>query len=110
MWNAKLDKAQAGIKIAGRNINNSDTQMMPLKEPLDEAERGESKAGLNLIIGKEKNKTNIMASSHIFLANRMGKVEIVSDFIFLGSKITVNGGCSQEIKRHLLPGWKLWQT
>ena len=79
--------------------------MMPLKEPLDEGER-ESKAGLNLIIGKEKNKTNIMASSHIFLANRMGKVEILSDFIFLGSKITVDGGCSQEIKRHLLLGWK----
>ena len=110
MWNAGLDESQAGIKIAGRSINNlrygDDTTLMAekwrrTKEPLDESERGEWKVGLKLNI----QKTKIMASGLIAWWQIDGeKVEAVTDFIFLGSKITLSGDCSHEIK--MLATWK----
>ena len=112
--NAGLDEAQAGIKIAGRNINNlryTDTILMAeseeeIKSLLMKVKESE-KAGLNLNI----QKTKIMASSPITSWQRDGEtMETVTDFIFLGSKITVDGVCSHEIKIHLLLGRKLWQT
>ena len=111
MWNARLDEAQAGIKIAGRNINNlryaDDTTLMAeseeLKSLLMEVKEESGKVGLKLNIQKSK----IMASSPITAWQIDG--ETVSDFIFLGSKITVDGDCSHEIKRHSLEG-KLWPT
>ena len=107
MRNAGLDKAQDGIKIAGRNIDNlryaDDTHYgrtrRKTKEPLDESERGECKVGLKLNI----HKTKITASSPITSWQIDGEtVETVTDFIFLSSKITANGDCSHEIKRCLL--------
>ena len=104
MRNAGLEEAQAGIKIAGRNINNlryaNDTTQMEeskegTKELLDESERGEwKKGGLKLNI----QKTKIMTSSPIspWQIDRE-KVETVTDFIFLGSKITADGNCGHEI-------------
>jgi len=112
MWNAGLDEAQAGIKIAGGNINNlrcvDDTTLMAeseeeLKEPLDEGERGEWKVGLKFNI----QKTKIMAYGPIISWQIDGEtMETVTDFIFLGSKITADGDCSHKIKRHLLLGRK----
>ena len=100
---AGLDESRAGIKIAGRNINNlrytDDTtlwQKAKNKEPLDESEEENEKAGLKLNI----QKTKIMAYSHITSWQIDG--EIVRDFSFLGSKITADGDCSHEIKRRLL--------
>ena len=112
MKNARLDEAQAGIKIAGRNINNirySDniTFMAESKEELKnllmKVKEKSEKAGLKLNI----QKTKIMASSPItsWQTDRE-TVETVADFIFLGSKITAGGDCSHEIKRHLLLGRK----
>ena len=108
MWNAGLDEAQAGIKIAGRNINNlryaDDTTLMEkskeeLKSLLMKVKGESEKAGLKLNIQKMK----IMASGPIISWQINGeKVETVSDFIFLGSKITADGDCSHEIKRCLL--------
>ena len=104
MRNAGLDESQARIKIAGRNINNlryadDNTLMAESKEELKSllmTVREESeKAGLKLNI----QKTKIIVSGPIIEG---GKVETVTDFIFLGSKITVNGDCSHEIKRYLL--------
>ena len=103
MRNAGLEEAQAGIKIAGRNINNlryaNDTTLMAeseeeLKSLLmkEESEKG----GLKLSI----QKTKIMASGPITLWQING--ETVADFILLGSKITADGDCSHEIKRCLL--------
>ena len=111
MQNARLDEAQTGIKIAGRNINNlrytDDTTLMAESEDelesLDESERGEWKAGLKLNI----QKTKIMASSPITSWQIDGEtMETVKDFIFLSSKITAVGDCSHEIKRRLLLGQK----
>ena len=112
MWNAKLDEAQAGIKIAGRNINNlryaDDTTLMEeseeeLKNLLMKVKEESEKAGLKVNI----KKTEIMASSPIASWQIDGKtMETVTDFIFLGSKITVDGDCSHEIKIHLLLGRK----
>ena len=112
MRNAGVDEAQAGIKIAGRNINNlryaDDTTLMveseeELKSLLKVKEESE-KVGLKLNI----QKTKIMASGPIASWQIDGDtVETVSDFIFLGSKITVDGDCSHEIKRCLLLGRKL---
>ena len=108
MENARLDKAQAGIKIAGRNISNlryvNDTTLMAeskeeLKSLLKMKEEIE-KAGLKLNI----QKTKIMASGPITSWQING--ETVADFIFLGSKITADGDCSHEIKRGLLLGRK----
>ena len=112
MENARLDEAQAGIKIAGRNINNlryaDDTTLMAeskeeLKSLLMKVEEKNEKAGLKLNIQKMK----IMASSPITPWQIDGEtMETMTDFIFLGSKITADGDCSHEIKRHLLLGKK----
>ena len=107
MRNAGLEKAQAGIKIAGRNINNlryaDDTTLMAeseeLKEDLMKVKEENEKPGLKLNI----QKTKIMASGPITSWEINGEtVETVSDFIFLGSKITADGDCSHEIIRCLL--------
>ena len=113
MRNAGLDEAQAGIKIAGRNINNlryaDDTTFMAeseeeLKNLLMKVKEESGKAGLKLNI----QKTNIMTSGPIISWQIDGEtVETVSDFIFLGSKITADGDCSLEIKRRLLLGRKV---
>ena len=109
MWNAGLDEAQARIKIARRNINNlryaSDTTLMAeskeeLKTLLMKVKNEGDKAGLKLNI----QKTKIMASSPIISWQIDG--ETMRDFIFLSSKITVDGDCSHEIKRYLLLGRK----
>ena len=107
MQNARLDEAQAGIKIAGRNINNlryaDGRKWKGTKKPLDEGERGEWKAGLKLSIQKAK----IMVSGPITWWQIVGEtMETVRDFIFGGSKITAGGDSSHEIKRHLLLGRK----
>ena len=107
MRNAGLDEAQAGIKIAGRNINNlryaDDTTLMvekeeELKSLLMKVKEESEKNGLKLNI----QKSNIMASGPITSWQIDGEtVETVANFIFLGSKITPDGDCSHEIKRHL---------
>ena len=112
MQNSVLDEGQAGIKIMGRNINNlryaDDTTLMAdseeeLKGLLKVKEESE-KIGLKLNI----QKTKIMASSPITSWQIDGEtVKTVSDFIFLGSKITADGDCSHEIKRRLLLGRKV---
>ena len=106
--NAGLDEAQAGIKIAGRNINNlryaDDTTCMAeskeeLKSLMRKVKEESDKVGLKLNI----QKTKIMASGPITSWQMDGEtVETVRDFIFLGSKTTADGDCSHEIKRHLL--------
>ena len=103
MWNTRLDEAQAGIKIAGRNINNlryaDDTTLMAesekeLKSLLMKVKEQSEKAGLKFSI----QKTKIMASHAISSWQRDGeKMETVTDFIFLGSKINADGDCSHEI-------------
>ena len=110
MRNAVLDEAQAGIKIAGRNINNfryaDDTTLMTESEELKSLLMKEEseKVGLKLNIQKMK----IMASGPITSWQIYGEtVETVADFIFLGSKITAYGDCSHEIKRCLLLGRKV---
>ena len=113
MRNAGLDEAQAGIKIARRNINNlryaDDTTFMAeseeeLKSVLMKVKVESEKVGLKLNIQKMK----IMASGPISSWEIDGEtVETVSDFIFLGSKITADGDCSHEIERHLLLGRKV---
>ena len=113
MRNARLEEAQAGIKIAGRNINNlryaDDTTYMAeneeeLKSLLMKVKEESEKDGLKL----NSQKTKIMASGPITLWEIDGKtVETVSDFILLGSKITADGDCSHEIKRRLLLGRKV---
>ena len=113
MKNIGLEDAQAGIKIAGRNINNlrcaDDTTLMAeseeeLKSLLMKVKEESEKVGLNLNI----QKTKIMASGLITSWQIDGEtVETVADFIFLGSKVTADGDCSHEIKRHLLPGRKV---
>ena len=105
MQNARLDEAQAGIKIAGRNINNlryaDDTTLMAeskeeLKNLLMRVKEESEKIRLKLNI----QKTKIMAPGPVTSWEIDGEtVETVSDFIFLGSKITEDGGCSREIKR-----------
>ena len=112
MWNAMLDEAQTGIKIARRNINNlrytDDTTLMAeseeeLKCLLMKVKEESEKAGLKLNI----QKTKTMAYGPITSWQIDGEtMETVSDFIFLGSKITADGNCSHEIKRHLLLGRK----
>ena len=107
MRNAGLEEAQAGIKIAGRNLNNlryaDDTILMAeseeLKSLLMKLKEESEKVGLKLNI----QKTKIMASGPITSWQIDGEiVETVTDFIFWGSKITADGDCSHEIKRHLL--------
>ena len=113
MRNAGLDEAQAGIKIARRNVNDlryaDDTTLMAESEEepkslLLKVKEESGKAGLKLSI----QKTKIMASSPITSWQIDGEiVETVADFIFLGSKITADGDCSHEIKRRLLLGRKV---
>ena len=113
MRNAGLEETQAGIKIAGRNINHlryaDDTTLMAeseeeLKSLLMKVKKESVKVGLRLSI----QKTKIMASGPITSWEIDGKtVETVSDFILGGSKITVDGDCSHEIKRRLLLGRKV---
>ena len=113
MGNAGLEEAQAGIKIAGRNIDNlryaDDTTLMAenekeLKSLLMKVKKENEKVCLKLSIQKMK----IMASGPITSWEIDGEtVETVSDFTFLGSKITTNGDCSHEIKRCLLLGRKV---
>ena len=113
MQNARLDEAQVGIKIAGRNINNlryaNDTTLMAeseeeLKSLLMKVKKESEKVGLKLNI----QKTKIMAASPIASWQIDGKtVETVANFILEGSKITADGDCSHEIKRHLLLGRKV---
>ena len=107
MRNAGLEEAQAGIKIAGKNINNlryaDDTTLMEseeeLKSLLMEVKEESEKVGLKLNI----QKTKIMASSPIASWQIDGEtVGTVTDFIFLGSKITMDSDCSHKIKRRLL--------
>ena len=108
MRNSGLDETQAGIKIAGRNINNlryaDDTSLMAeseeeLKSLLMKVKEESEKAGLKLNI----QKTKIMASSPITFWQTDGEaMETVTDFIFLGPQVTSDGDCSHEIKRHLL--------
>jgi len=112
MRNARLDEAQAGIKIARRNINNlryaDVTTLMAeskeeLKSPLMKVKEESEKVGLKLNI----QKTKIMASGPITSWQIDGEImETVIDFIFLCSKITTDGDCSHEIKRRLLLGRK----
>ena len=117
MWNTRLDEAQAGIKIAGRNINNlryaDDTTLMAeseeeLKSLLTKVKEESEKAGLKLNIWK----TKIMASGSITLWQIDGKtMETVTDFIFLDSKISVDGDCNHKIKTDTCSSEvKLWQT
>ena len=113
MRNAGLDETQAGIKITGWNINNlryaDDTTLMAeskeeLKSVLMKVKEESEKVGLKLNI----QKTKIMASDPITSWQIEGKtMETVTDFIFLGSKITADSDCSHEIKRHLLVGRKV---
>ena len=113
MRNARLDEAQAGIKIAGRNISNlryaGDTTLMAesreeLKSLLMKVKEESEKVGLKLNI----QKTKIMASGSVTSWQIGGEtVETVADFTFLGSKITANCDCSHEIKRRLLLGRKV---
>ena len=115
MKNAGLEEAQAGMKIAGRNINNlrnaDDTTLMAeseeeLKSILMKMKEESEKVGLKLNI-----QTKIMASSPITSWEIDGEpVETVADLIFLGSKITADGDCNHEIKRHLLLGRKVIPT
>ena len=112
MQNARLDEAQAGNNVAGRNINNlryaENTTLMvgnkeELKRLLLKVKEENEKVGLKLNI----QKTKFMASGHItsWQIDRE-TMETVTDFIFLGSKITMAGDCSHEIKRYLLLGRK----
>ena len=110
MQNTGLEKAQAGIKIAGRNINNLryayDTTLVAeseeeLKSLLMKVKEGSEKVGLKLSTQKSK----VMASGPITSWQIDGeKVETVADFVFLSSKITADGDFSHEIKRHFLRG------
>ena len=113
MRNVGLEEAQAGIKIAGRNISNlryaDDSTLMAeseeeLKSLLMKVKEESEKVGFKLNI----QKTKIMASGPITSWEIGGeRVETMSDFIFLGSKITADGDCSHEIKKHLLLGRKV---
>ena len=113
MRNAGMEEAQAGIQIVGRNINNlryaDDTTLMAeseeeLKSLLMKVKEESEKVGLKLNI----QKTKIMVSGPITSWQIDGEtLETVADFIFLGSKITVDGDCSHEIKRRLLLGRKI---
>ena len=100
MRNARLDEAQAGIKIAGRNINNlryaEDTTLM--------AESEEELKSLLMKVKEESEKVGLTSFTSWQIDGET--METVTDFIFLGSQITADGDCSHEIKRHLLLGRK----
>ena len=109
MWNARLDEEQAGIKIAGRNINNlryaDDSTLM--------AENEEELKSLLMKVKEESGKAGLKFNMKWWASGpitswqiEVETMETVTDFIFLGSKITADGYCSHEIKRHLLLGRK----
>ena len=108
MRNARLDEAQAGIKIARRNINHLryahpyGRKQRGNKEPVNEGERREWKSWLKT--QHSKNKDYGIQSHHFKIDGET--METVREFIFLGSKITADGDCSHEIKSWLLLGWK----
>ena len=109
MRNAGLEEAQAGIKIAGRNINNlryaDDTTLMAESEELKSLLMKVKEESEKVVLKLNIQKTKIMASDLITSWKIDGEtVDTVSDFIFWGSKITADGDCSHEIKRHLFLG------
>ena len=113
MRNARLDELQTGIQIGGRNINNlryvDDTMLMAesqekLKSLLRVKDESET---ARLILNIKKKNYDHGIQPHYCMANRKGKVERVTDFLFLGSQITVDGDCSHEIGRQLLLGRKV---
>ena len=110
MGNAGLEKAQAGIKIAGRNINNfrcadDTTLMVKMEEELKSLLMKQESEKVGLKLNSQKTKT--MASSPITSWQIDGEtVERGADFVFTGSKTTADGDCRREIKRHLLLGKK----
>ena len=115
MKNTGLDETQAGIKIAGRNLNNLryadyttlTAESEELKSLLMKVKVESEKVGLQFNI----QKTKIMASGPITSwQTDVERMETVIDFIFLSSEITADGDCSHEIKRHLLLGRKVWPT
>ena len=109
MRNAGLEEAQAGIKIAGRNTNNlryaDDTTLMAESEELKSLWMKVKEESENVGLKLNIQKTKIMASGPWEVDAET--VETVADFIFLGSKITADGDCSHEIKRHLFLGRKV---
>ena len=111
MQNARLDETQAGIKIAGRNINNlryaDDTTLMAESKELKSLLMKVKEENEKVVLKFSIQKTKIMASSSITSWQIGGEtMEIVTAFIFLGSKITADSDCGNEIKRDLLPGRK----
>ena len=111
MWNARLDEAQARIKITGRNINNlryaGDTTLMVESKELKSLLRKVKEESENVGLKPNIQKTKIMASGPITSCQIDGETtETVADFILGGSKITADGDCSHDIKRLLLLGWK----
>ena len=116
MWNDGLDEAQAGIMITERNINNlrygdGTTLMAESEEELKILLMTVKEESENIGLKLNFQKTKIMASGPITPWQIDGEtVKTVADFIFMGSKITADGDCSHEIKRHLLLGRKLWST
>ena len=116
MRNARLDELQAGIKIGGRNINNliysDDTTLMAeskeeLKSFLMRVKEESARASLRLNIKTNKQTNKAHGIRHLFALQIEGeKVEVVTDFLLLGSKITADGDCSHEIRRRLLLGRK----
>ena len=112
MWNAGLDEAQAGIKIAGRNINNfryaDDTTLMAESEELKSLLMKVKEESEKVVLRLNIQKTKIMASGPIISWQVDGEtMETVRDFISGGFRITEDGDCSHEIKRHLLLGRKV---
>ena len=115
MRNVGLEETLTGIKIAGRNINNlryaDDTILMAeseeLKSLLMKVKEESEKVGLKLNSLETFRKLRSWHAVCHFMANRCGKMEIMTDLISLGSRITLNGDCSHEIKRRLLLGRKL---
>ena len=111
MWNARLDEAQAGIRVAGRNINNlryaDDTTLLAESEELKSLFIKVKEENENVGLKFNMQKTKIMASSPITSWQIDGEtMETVTDFVFFSSKITADGDCSHEIKRRLLLGRK----
>ena len=111
MQNPRLDEAQAGIKTAGRNINN-----LRYADDITLMAETEERKSLLMKVKEESEKVGLKQQSenedydiwsHHFMANRCETVETVSDFIFPGSKITADGDCSHEIKRRFLLGRKV---
>ena len=108
MRNAGLDEAQAGIKIAGRNMNNlryaDDTTLMAEREELKSLLMNVKEESEKVTLKLNIQKTNIMVWSHHFMANRLGNSENSDRLNFLGSKISADGDCSHEIIRCFLLG------